>query len=88
MFFCMLIESGSTSLHRWFVHSADITEILFILITCTILLLQRRERINHNTSDNVLEHHLHEDNIDNIKSKSGWSEFIHIFTNSTLSVKL
>lgn len=74
-------------MYGWLVHSANIAQILLILVPGLVLFLEFREGIDHDTAHDVLEHDLHEDCIDDIEGKPPGREFLHTVIDGSACVE-
>lgn len=83
----MFLESFCIFFHVSFVHATNITVCLFILISEVVLLFKSCQCIEYYTTDNLLEHHLHENHITYVEQKSSHFKLIHIISYSSWSIK-
>lgn len=86
MFSDMFLESLRVLLHVSFIHTTNIAFRLFVFISELVLLLQSSEGVHHYTTNNVLEHHLHEYNVSNIKEESTSFKLVHTVVNRSTGV--
>jgi len=87
MFGDMFLESLRVLLHVCFVHTTNVAFSFFVFISELVLFLQSSEGVHHYTTHDVLEHHLHEHNVSNIKEESTSFKLVHTVINSTTGVQ-